>query len=76
VNEPPSIIFALVRTEDGKVVDASCNKREMLCRCVGYNDFVGHEWGVNDIGKVVEYGLIGGKPVEIPQELKDTVGHS
>lgn len=74
MSKSPSHIFALVRIRDGKVIDSSSDKLEMLCRCVGYNDFVGHEWGVNDIGKVVFYGDSGPETVKIPQELIDKIG--
>lgn len=69
-----SHIFTLVRIRDGKIIDSSLDKLEMLCRCIGYNDFVGHEWGVNDIGKVVLYGDSGPETVKIPQELIDKIG--
>ena len=69
-----SHILELVYIKDRKAIGLCSNKLEMLCRCIGYNDFVGHEWGVNDIGKVVFYGDSGPETVKIPQELIDKIG--
>lgn len=67
-------IFALVRIRDGKIIDSSSDKLEMLCWCIMYNDFVGQELGVNDIGKVVSYGDSGLKDVYIPHKYLDKIG--
>lgn len=67
----PPVIYALIELDSGIIKDASSNKQEMICRCIGFNDFVGHKWGFNDIGMVFEYGNNGVKPIEISQKIID-----